>query len=108
MPTRHIRRALFEDIMARSPTLSSTTLLPGIVQHSHAARSGYIKADAIALLLGFLRTSKVWLLLVVIDSLSKAFSELSKAFWTAHQLRGCITAHGPWLTHMCLHGSTQA
>ena len=52
-------RVLFEDIMARSPVLSRATLLPAIVHHIRNARSGHVKADGIALLLAFLRSSKV-------------------------------------------------
>jgi len=47
--------------MARCALLSAATLLPAIVQHEHTARSGHVKADAIALLLAFLRSSKVTL-----------------------------------------------
>ncbi len=45
--------------MARCALLSTATLLPAIVQHEDTARSGHVKTDAIALLLAFLRSSKV-------------------------------------------------
>ena len=53
-------RKLFEDMLGRAPMLKGI-LLPALVQHTNAARSGYVKADGIALLLAFLRscTNKV-------------------------------------------------
>ena len=48
-------RKLFEDMLGRAPTLKGI-LLPALVQHTKAARSGYVKADGIALLLAFLRS----------------------------------------------------
>lgn len=47
--------------MARATVLSKGTLLPAIVQHIHTARSGFVKADGSALLVAFLRSSKVHL-----------------------------------------------
>lgn len=41
--------------MSRAPTLKGM-LLPALVQHTKAARSGYVKADGVALLLAFLRS----------------------------------------------------
>ncbi|DBB15045.1 TPA: hypothetical protein ACH3X3_004628 [Trebouxia sp. C0006] len=66
-----LHRKLFEDIMARCALLSAATLLPAIVQHEHTARSGHVKADAIALLLAFLRSSKGGLHSA--DSVAEAF-----------------------------------
>lgn len=48
-------RGLFEELMSRAPLLKGI-LLPALVQHTKAARSGYVKADGIALLLAFLRS----------------------------------------------------
>lgn len=41
--------------MSRAPLLKGI-MLPALVQHTKAARSGYVKADGIALLLAFLRS----------------------------------------------------
>ena len=43
-------RKLFDGLIARCPQLGSTVLLPGIVQHTRASRSGHMEADGIALL----------------------------------------------------------
>ncbi|KAL3135482.1 hypothetical protein ABBQ38_005962 [Trebouxia sp. C0009 RCD-2024] len=50
-----LRRKLFEELMSRAPLLKGI-MLPALVQHTKAARSGYVKADGIALLLAFLRS----------------------------------------------------
>ena len=52
---RILCRKLFEDMLGRAPMLKGI-LLPALVQHTKAARSGYVKADGIALLLAFLRS----------------------------------------------------
>ena len=41
--------------MSRAPLLKGI-MLPALVQHTKSARSGYVKADGIALLLAFLRS----------------------------------------------------
>lgn len=58
--------------MSRCALLSAATLLPSIVQHENTARSGHVKADAIALLLAFLRSSKVTLHSLLVSHCSPA------------------------------------
>lgn len=54
-PPPQFCRKLFEDMVSRAPALKGM-LLPALVQHTKAARSGFVKADGIALLLAFLRS----------------------------------------------------
>ncbi|KAL3158646.1 hypothetical protein ABBQ32_011390 [Trebouxia sp. C0010 RCD-2024] len=50
-----LRRKLFEELMSRAPLLKGI-MLPALVHHTKTARSAYVKADGIALLLAFLRS----------------------------------------------------